>query len=124
MLQKTFKVSGWILTGILSLLFLMSAAMKIFQPSAAIEQTASIGFDATTYLIIGVVELVALILFIIPRTGILGSLLLIAYMGGAIATHLQNQESIFMPVIVQILVWIAAFLRFPELRSRVFAVQA
>ncbi len=123
MLQKTFKISGWVLTGLLSLLFLMSAAMKILQQPEAIEQAASIGFDATTYLKIGVVELLTLILFIIPRTGIIGALLLIAYMGGAIATHLQNQESIFMPVLVQILVWITAFIRFPELRSRVLGAR-
>ncbi len=80
------------------------------------------GFNANVYQIIGIIELVALVLFLIPRTGILGSLLLIAYMGGAIATHLQHQQPIFMAVAVQVLVWIAFLLRYPTVVQQVLPV--
>jgi hypothetical protein len=76
------------------------------------------GLDAKTYTFIGVVELICLLLFVIPRTGILGTVLLSAYMGGAIATHLEHGVSIIAPCAVLSFVLIVAFYRFPELRSR------
>lgn len=78
------------------------------------------GIDANTYRLIGLVEILALLLFIVPRTGVMGSLLLIAYMGGAIVTHLQHQQPVGMAITIQALVWITAVVRFPELRQRLF----
>lgn len=120
MSQKAIKITGWVLTGILGFLFIMSAFLKLTQNPAAIAQAAQAGLDANTYRMIGVVELISLILFIVPRTGVLGSLLLIAYMGGAIVTHLEHGQSIGMAVAVETLLWITAVLRFPELRQRLF----
>jgi hypothetical protein len=68
--------------------------------------------------LLGVVEIISVLLFIIPRTGILGTLLLAAYMGGAIATHLEHRLPLFLPIIIQCLVWITAAIRFPELSKR------
>lgn len=119
MAQKTMKIAGWILTIILGLLFTMSAFMKLTQNETAVTQAASFGIDAATYQFIGIIEIVSLVLFIIPRTGILGTLLLVAYLGGAIVTHLQHQESIATAVIIQTLLWVTAFIRFPELKQRI-----
>ena len=121
MSEKIVRAGGWLLTIALGGLLAMSAWMKLTQSEIALEQAASVGIDAGTYLVIGVIELFSLILFIIPRTGVVGALLLIAYMGGAIVTHLQHQQSIAMAVGVQILLWITAVLRFPELRQRLFS---
>lgn len=121
MSQKTIKIIGWVLTGILALLFTMSAFMKLTQNEMALAQASSIGLDPNTYFLIGMVEIASLILFLFPRTGILGSLLLIAYMGGAIVTHLQHQQPIVMAVAVQILLWITAIIRFPELKQRLLS---
>ncbi len=118
MSQKTIKITGWALTIILGLLLTMSAFMKLTQNEEAVTQAAGVGFSASTYLLIGVVEIISLVLFIIPRTGVLGILLLAAYLGGAIATHLQHQQPVMMPVIVQMVLWITAVIRFPELRQR------
>ncbi|MES3017977.1 MAG: DoxX family protein [Bacteroidota bacterium] len=118
MSQKTIKITGWALTIILGLLLTMSAFMKLTQNEEAVTQAAGLGFSASTYLLIGVVEIISLVLFIIPRTGVLGTLLLAAYLGGAIATHLQHQQPVMMPVIVQMVLWITAVIRFPELRQR------
>jgi len=121
MSEKIVRAGGWLLTIALGGLLAMSAWMKLTQSEIALEQAASVGIDAGTYRVIGVIELFSLILFIIPRTGVVGALLLIAYMGGAIVTHLQHQQSIAMAVGVQILLWITAALRFPELRQRLFS---
>jgi hypothetical protein len=118
--KKINKIAGWGLTIILGLLFTFSAFLKLSQNETALTQAAAMGFDATTYRLIGVIELAALILFLIPRTGILGSLLLIAYMGGAIATHLQHQQPIIMAVTIQVFVWIAFVLRYPTVLQQVF----
>lgn len=118
MSQKAIKISGWSLTIILGLLFTMSAFTKLAQNEEALAQASTFGLDATTYQFIGIIEIIALILFIIPRTGVLGTLLLVAYLGGAIVTHLQHQEPIATAVIIQMVLWITAFIRFPELRQR------
>lgn len=119
MSQKAIKITGWSLTIILGLLFTMSAFTKLTQNEEALAQASTFGLDAITYQFIGIIEIIALILFIIPRTGVLGTLLLVAYLGGAIVTHLQHQEPIATAVIIQMVVWITAFIRFPELRQRV-----
>lgn len=120
MSHKTIKTSGWILSIALALLFALSAFLKLTQNEAALAQAASMGIDANTYRLIGFIEALALILFIVPRTGLLGALLLIAYMGGAIATHLQHQQPVALAVTVQALVWIALALRFPEVLQPLF----
>lgn len=123
MSQKTIKIIGWVLTVILAFLFIMSASMKLTQNETAVAQASTFGIDATTYLFIGIIEIISLILFIIPRTGIIGTLLLAAYLGGAIVTHLQHQEPIAMAVIIQMILWITAFIRFPELSQRLLTTK-
>ncbi len=123
MSKKAIKITGWAMAIILGLLFTMSAFMKLTQNETALAQASSFGIDATTYQFIGIIEIISLILFIIPRTGILGTMLLVAYLGGAIVTHLQHQEPIAVAVIIQTLLWITAFVRFPELKQRLFSNQ-
>lgn len=120
MTQKTITISGWVLTSALALLFIFSAVMKLFPNEEAVAQSAAMGFDGSTIKLLGFVEIASLILFIIPRTGVLGALLLIAYLGGAIATHLQHGQPATMPIVAQILVWIASAFRFPEITGRLF----
>ncbi|MBO9571060.1 MAG: DoxX family protein [Chitinophagaceae bacterium] len=120
MSQKIIRIAGYTLTIILGLLFAMSAFMKLTQNEAALAQATSFGIEATTYQFIGIIEIISLILFLIPRSGVLGTLLLAAYLGGAIVTHLQHGQPIAMAVAIQILLWITAIIRFPELRQRLF----
>lgn len=123
MSQKTTKITGWVLNIILTLLFTMSIFMKLTQNETALAQASSFGIDATTYFFIGIIEIISLVLFLIPRTGIIGTLLLASYMGGAIVTHLQHQQPITMAVIIQMLLWITAFIRFPELKERLLSIK-
>ena len=118
--MKTNKTIAWVLTGLISLAFLGSAIGKFMANEEALKMAKTFGIDARTYLYIGVVELLCLLLFIIPRTGVLGTLLLSAYMGGAIATHLEHGESIIAPCVVQTVLFLVAFYRFPDLRNLLF----
>lgn len=115
--EKSKKVIYWILTGLVSFVFLGSAAGKLTGTEEALKMAAGFGLDAGKYKLLGIVESVCLLLFIIPRTGILGTLLLSAYMGGAIATHLEHGISIIAPCIVQAFILKVALYRFPELRT-------
>ena len=120
MTSKSIRISGWLLTVVLALLLGFSAFMKITLSPMALAQASSMGLEPGLYQMIGWAELVSLILFIIPKTGLLGTLLLIAYMGGAIATHLQQQQPVAVPIIVQGLIWITAVLRYPEVVHSLF----
>ncbi|QNR85064.1 DoxX family protein [Pedobacter riviphilus] len=120
MSQKTIKVTGWILTAILGLLLTMSATMKITLNDTALAQAVAFGINTATYQFIGVIEILSLLLFIIPRTGMPGTMRLVAYLGGAIVTHLQHQQPIAMVVSVQALLWATVIVRFPELGQRIF----
>ncbi len=84
----------------------------------ALKIAESFGLDATTNYALGVLEIVAVLLFIIPRIAILDILLLAAYMGGAIATHLEHGESVLIPCVIQAVLWAVALYRFPELGTR------
>ena len=118
MSKKSSNLIYWVLTGIVSLIFIGCASGKFFANEEALKMVASFGLDAKTNTILGIVELLSLILFVFPRTGILGTLLLAAYMGGAIATHLEHGQSIIAPCIIQTILFLVAFYRFPELRTK------
>ena len=117
MSEKTKKIIYWILTAMVSFVFLGSAFGKLSGNADALKMASDFGIDAKTYMIIGIVELSCLILFVIPRTGVVGTILLASYMGGAIATHLEHNVSIIAPVMVQTFMLIVAFYRFPVLRN-------
>jgi hypothetical protein len=119
MSSKTKNILNWVLAGLVAAIFLGSAFFKLTGAPEAVEGATKFGLTASTFTMIGVIELVSIILFLIPRTGVLGTLLLAAYMGGAIATHLEHGESIVAPVCISAFVWIVAIIRFPELRSRI-----
>ena len=123
MSEKSKRIIYWGLTGLISAVFLFSASSKLSGNAEAIKMAESFHLDAKTLMWIGVLEVICLALFVIPRTGILGTLLLSAYMGGAIATHLVNGMSIVAPCIIQAVVFFVAIYRFPELRTRFFNTQ-
>ena len=116
--MKTKIIINWVLAGLLGIIFLGSAIGKLMGSADALKMASELGINASIYRFIGIVELLGVILFIVPRTGILGTLLLAAHMGGAIATHLEHGISIMPPAIIAAFVWIVAVVRFPELRQR------
>ena len=122
--QKTRNITGWILTGLVALVMIGSAVMKLMGSEEAVKGAAMFGISESTLKIIGTLEILSIVLFIIPKTGVLGTLLNASYMGGAISTHVQHSLPVIMPCIIQALVWIAALLRFPELGTRLFVARS
>jgi hypothetical protein len=119
MKTKTRNTINWVLAGLTALIFIGSAAGKFSGSADAVKMATDFGISAGSFTFLGVVELIAVILFVIPRTGILGTLLLAAYMGGAIASHLEHNLSIVAPAAISAFVWIVAVVRFPELTQRI-----
>jgi len=118
--MKTRRIIGWVLSGLAGLMLAASAIDKITGSAHALRIGASFGLSAGTYSFLGIIEIVSVALFLFPRTGIFGTLLLSSYLGGAIATHLQHQQNILFPMAFEAVLWIAAVIRFPELTQRLF----
>ena len=119
MTQKTKNILLWILTGLVGFIFIASAAGKLLANADALAMASNVGLTPNSYKALGLIELLSVVLFIIPRTGLLGTLLLVAYLGGAIATHLEHNQSIIAPIAIACFVWVVAALRFGELTIRI-----
>jgi uncharacterized membrane protein YphA (DoxX/SURF4 family) len=113
--MKTKNIIKWVLAGLVTFIFIGSAIGKLTANAEALKMAEGFGLDANTYMLLGIVEIISVILFLIPRTTIIGTLLLVAYMGGAMATHLEHAQSLMPPIIISVLLWIVAFVRIPEL---------
>jgi hypothetical protein len=121
--MNTKKITYWVLTGLVSFVFIASSIGKLTANAEALKMGEEFGLNSSMYLTIGLIELLSVILFIIPRTGVIGTLLLAAYMGGAIATHLEHGQSVIAPCVIQAVLWMVAVYRFPELRTRILSKQ-
>lgn len=107
--------AGWIITGLISAFMLLDAAMKLAKPKPVIDAFARTGWPTELSVTLGVILLVSTVLYLIPRTEILGAILLTGYLGGAVATNLRLENPLFsntlFPVYFGVLVWGALWLR-------------
>ena len=116
--NKKRNILNWVLAALVAFIFVGSATMKLMGGSDVLKMAEGFGFDKSTFTLIAILELTSVVLFLIPRTGILGTLLLAAYMGGAIATHLEHGLPAGSTIAIEAFVWIVAVMRFPELTNR------
>src|SRR5438128_779318 len=84
--------SGRIMSGLPALFLLVDGGMKLFKPPVVVEATVNLGYPESAIIGIGVVLLISTILYLIPRTAILGGILLTGYLGGAVATHVRVSD--------------------------------
>ncbi len=109
--------AGRIISALPILMLLFSGVMKLAKPAAVVQEFARLGYAESAALGIGILELVCTIVYLIPRTSILGAILLTGYLGGATATHVRIGDPFIAPVIVGALVWLGLFLRDDRLRA-------
>lgn len=115
------KIAGWVLSVLIALfLILASGVPKFIDWEGKEEMMGKLGWDTGLILKIGVVEIALAILFLIPRTAFLGAVLLTAYLGGAVATHVRIGDAFYFPIIVGVLAWIALGLRDPRVFASAF----
>jgi hypothetical protein len=110
-------VAAWII-----LFLVWDGAMKLLKLNMAVEGTVRVGYPARLVVVIGLVELICVAAYVLPRTSILGAILLTGYLGGATATQVRLEDPWFLlPVLIGVLAWGALWLRDPGLGRLVFA---
>ena len=118
---RWMTITGWILTVLVVLMLAFGFVFSLLKPeqmNAGLKQQEW-PLDVAPYLL--ALEVICALLYIIPKTSILGAIVLTGYFGGAIATHLRQHDPILIvPLIVAIIVWLGIYLREPRLRQIVF----
>ena len=114
---KKMLWAGHIMSTLPVLMLLLSGVMKLAKPASVVEGFVRLGYPESLALGIGIVELACAVIYVIPRTSVLGAILLTGYLGGATATHVRIGEPFFMPIILGVLVWGGLFLRDERLRA-------
>ena len=112
--------TGRILTGLSTAFFLLDGAMKLAKPPVVVEGTVRLGYPESTIVGIGVALLICTLLYLIPRTSVLGAILLTGYLGGAVASNLRAQQPMFnlvFPVIIAAIAWSGLWLRDTRLQQ-------
>lgn len=115
--SKTTKWVAYGLNVLLALTFLPGALMKITQHPMVLEGIAHIGIPQAAIVPIGLIELTCLVLFLIPRTVVLGTFLLTGYLGGAVMANIINKSDFIHALVIGLIVWATALLRVAELRA-------
>ena len=116
MSTKLKRIIGWVMTVLLEIMLIgLSGISKFMEFPGKKEMLDRMGISADLLSRIGVVEIAVAILFLIPRTSFIGAILITAYLGGAIMTHLRVGDSWFFPIILGVFMWVALGLRNPAI---------
>ena len=114
-------IAGWIATGLVGAFLAMSAGFKFFTPDIVRETMSGLGWPAHHDLMIGIIETVCVVLYLVPRTSVLGAVLETALLGGAIATNVRVDNPLLshelFGVYLGVLVWLGLWLRDGRVRA-------
>lgn len=112
--------AGRLVSGLPALFLLVDGAMKLVKPAIVVETTVQLGYAESVIFPLGIVLLACTSVYVIPRTSVLGAILLTGYLGGAVATHVRAGDGWFtmsLPVILGALLWSGLYLRDARLRA-------
>src|SRR5258708_4915888 len=94
-ISKGMLWTGRVMSALPALFLLLDAVMKFVKPAAVVEATVRLGYSESVILPLGVVLLVCTVVYLVPRTAVLGAILLTGYLGGAVASHTRAGDSLF-----------------------------
>ena len=121
--SKAALWTGRVLSGLAILALFMDWSMKVLKMQPAVEGTLACGYPESAVMTIGVLGMICWILYVVPRTAILGAVLWTGYLGGAVATHVRLGNPLFThvlsPVYVAVFLWGGLWLRERRLRALV-----
>ncbi len=109
--------AGRVITALVSLLFLFSAAMKFMGGAEVKAGMAQLGLPGSMIIPLGIIEAACAVIYLIPATSVLGSILLAGYMGGAMCTHWRVGEPFVGQLAIGLVVWLGIYLREPRLKA-------
>jgi hypothetical protein len=113
-ISKGRRIAGMVLICLVSVMLIGSAGAKFAHVPKVVSELGALGFDGNRLTMIAIAEIVSALLFLIPASRSAGLLLGSAYLGGAIATHVQHGQPFLQPAMVLTLLWLGAWLRHPE----------
>jgi hypothetical protein len=108
-------IAGRVLIFVVGSMLCASAGAKFAHVAKVVEEFDKLGFYGIKLNVVAVLEVLSAVLFLIPFTRSLGLLLVSSYLGGAIATHVQHNQSPFGPSVILGLMWFGSWLRHPAI---------
>lgn len=118
--SKSLVWAGRVISALPALFVSMDAVMKLFKPPFVVKATVQLGYPEDVIRGLGIVLLVCTFLYLLPRTAVLGAILLTGYLGGAVASHVragQGPAVYLFPIVFGIFIWGGLLLRDRKLRS-------
>jgi len=118
-MQQTKKLTtiSYVVSTVMAVPFIISSIMKLINPPTVAEGFNHLGLPVDLRVPIGILELLCAVIFLTPRTCVLGAILLTGYLGGAILTHLRMSEPVYLQILFGIMIWGSLFLRYETLRN-------
>jgi hypothetical protein len=120
LVSKKSLWAGRIVSALPTLFLLLDGIMKLFKPVLVVEATVKLGYPENVIVPLGIVLTACTVLYVVPRTAVVGAILLTGYLGGAVATHVRLSEGLFpvsFPIIMGVLVWGGLWLRDARIRA-------
>ena len=115
--NRTAVISGRIISTLVILFMTVDGVGHVMKLAPYVKGTVDVGYPASILVPLGIVELLCAILYAVPRTTVLGAILLVAYFGGATATHVRIGQPFYFPIVFGVLTWLALYLRDSRLRT-------
>ena len=119
--SKKMKITGWVFSSLAILLLLADGFGKLIKPEPVVKATLELGYPENTITTIGILVIICAIIYAIPRSALIGAILLTGFLGGAIATHFRTNNPLFshtlFPVYILLFIWLGLYLRSASLRK-------
>ena len=118
--SKGRRWGGWVMSLLPSMFLIVDGAMKLVKPAPVVQATVGLGYKESVIVPIGVVLLLCTVIYLIPRTAVLGAILLTGYLGGAVATNVRAEQGWFpicFAILFGVLLWGGLFLRDPQVSA-------
>jgi hypothetical protein len=125
--SKAALWTGRILSALVGLFMLADGVMKLFKPKFVVDATVELGYRESVIVPLGIALTVSSLLYLIPRTAVLGAILVTGYLGGAVDANVhagKGASGILFPVVFGVLLWTGLVLRDRRLRGAVFGTVA
>jgi hypothetical protein len=115
------RTAGYVMSGLFIAFMLLDGGMKLVPLDVVIQATVGLGYPPELARPLGVIGLLCTMLYAVPRTSVLGAILVTGYMGATAATHLRVGHPLFTHILfgvyLAIIAWGGLFLRDPRLRE-------
>jgi hypothetical protein len=122
--SKVMYWVGWVLSILPSLFLLFGGVMTLVQPNSEEARAGreQLGYPDDVAVVLGILMISCTLIYLFPRTSILGAILLTGYLGGAVASHVRVHDPAFkiaFPIIFSVVLWLGIWLRSDRLRALV-----